>query len=206
MRAINAFLDASPMIDADVAHSLARQLDSELWMGRDWEAPGARDAAVLIPLIRRQEGYHILLTKRADHLSSHAGQVSFPGGKVEDHDANNIATALRETFEETGIAASHVKVIGSLGSFITGTGYRVEPIIGLVDGGFQLEIEREEVEIVFEVPLPIFMDQENYTIETFNLKGRDRRYHAICYDGFNIWGLTAAILVNLRHVLMHYSR
>ncbi len=205
MEAINAFLGSSPLIEADVALDIARTIDSDLRMGRDWDTGDVREAAVLVPIVRRDDGYHILFTKRTEHLSSHPGQVSFPGGKAEDHDADNIATALRETLEETGIAARHVNVIGSLGSFVTGTGYRVEPIVGLLEGGFELSIDFEEVESVFEVPLPILMDQNNYRIETLYFKGKDRRYHALEYDGYDIWGLTAAILVNLRHVLLHYA-
>ncbi len=158
-------------------------------------------AAVLIPLVLRPEGLTILLTMRTDHLSSHAGQVSFPGGRSEAYDASAIATALRETEEEVGLARSHVEVLGQLPDYLTGTGYRVTPVVGLVTPPFELRADPSEVAEIFEVPLAFLMDGLNHQRLSVELPGGRRSFYAMPYERFYIWGATAGMLRNLFHLL-----
>lgn len=153
-------------------------------------------AAVLIPLIRRPHGYQILLTKRAANLKHHAGQISFPGGRAEDADVSPAATALRETQEEVGIEPSRVEIIGSLDRFQTISGYRITPLVGLVEAGFKLKLDADEVDEVFEVPLDFLLDSGNHQRRSKLYKGRQRQYFVIQYGAILIWGATAAMLVN----------
>jgi 8-oxo-dGTP pyrophosphatase MutT (NUDIX family) len=160
-------------------------------------------AAVLIPLILRPEGLTMLLTQRTAHLSAHAGQISFPGGRAEAWDASPVDTALRETEEEIGLARSHVEVIGTLPDYITGTGYRVTPVVGLVTPPIELTADPHEVAEIFEVPLPFLMDGMNHQRISFEPPGgaARRRFYAMPYERFFIWGATAGMLRNLFHFL-----
>ena len=158
-------------------------------------------AAVLIGLVPREAGMHVILTERAAHLKDHAGQISFPGGRCEDRDEDAVATALRETTEEIGLARTHVKVIGRLDDYFTVTGYRVAPIVGMVTPGFALDPDAVEVAEVFEVPLDFLMTRTNIKCETAFRKGRKRRWYAISYKNRYIWGATAGMLVNLGEIL-----
>jgi 8-oxo-dGTP pyrophosphatase MutT (NUDIX family) len=160
-------------------------------------------AAVLIPLVLRETGLALLLTQRTAHLTDHAGQISFPGGRSEIDDACAIDTALRETEEEIGLARSHVEVIGSLPDYFTGTGYRVTPVVGLVRPPFSLEPDPNEVAEIFEVPLGFLMDGMNHQRLSVDLpEGIGRRtFYAMPYKHFFIWGATAGMLRNLFHFL-----
>ncbi|MBU6444459.1 MAG: CoA pyrophosphatase [Alphaproteobacteria bacterium] len=153
-----------------------------------------KPAAVLMPIVRRDEPT-VLFTKRTAHLARHAGQVSFPGGRVHENDASLVETALRETREETGIAADYVSIAGFLDSYETGTGFAIVPVVGLLREGFTLHPDPGEVEEVFEVPLAFLLDPANHRLEAAEWKGRKRRYHAFTYGRHYIWGATAAILV-----------
>lgn len=160
------------------------------------------EAAVLVPLVMREQGLTVLLTKRTDHLHDHAGQVSFPGGRVEAHDENPIATALRETLEETGLAPEHVDVLGHLPRYFTGTGFAITPVTGLVTPNFTLSLDTFEVAQVFEVPLSHLTDHRNYRIHEARLPdGQIRRYYSVAWDDFFIWGATAAMLRGMYQVL-----
>ena len=156
-----------------------------------------RPAAVLIPIIERREGLRVLFTRRADHLARHAGQVSFPGGRVGDEDDDAVAAALRETEEEVGLHRSFVDVRGELDRYETGTGFAIQPFVGLVREGFELNVDAAEVAEAFEVPLWFLMDPANLKQQTASWQGRERRYYAMTYDRHYIWGATAGILVNL---------
>lgn len=156
-----------------------------------------KPAAVLIPIIERRDALSVLFTRRADHLARHAGQVSFPGGRIGDEDDDAVAAALRETEEEVGLARSFVDVRGELDLYETGTGFAIQPFVGFVRDGFELKIDKAEVAEAFEVPLSFLMDQSNHTQETAHWQGRERRYYAMTYEGRYIWGATAGILVNL---------
>ncbi len=161
------------------------------------------DAAVLIPLIRRREGPHLLLTRRTMSLSAHAGQIAFPGGRIEAWDASPTAAALREAEEEVGLPPKNVEVIGRLDTYITRTGYRVTPVVGVSDPQKRLDPNPHEVAEVFEVPLGFLLDPAVREVHTRRYDGRDRYYYAFPYGNYYIWGATAGMLVNLVEVLEH---
>lgn len=159
-------------------------------------------AAVLLPIILREEGATLLLTQRTAHLNDHAGQVSFPGGRTEESDTSPVDTALREAEEEVGLERRHVEVIGALPDYFTGTGYRVSQIVGLVHPPFTLHADAFEVAEIFEVPLAFLMNGANHQRRTGELpNGTRRTFYAMPYDRFFIWGATAGMLRNLFHFL-----
>jgi 8-oxo-dGTP pyrophosphatase MutT (NUDIX family) len=160
-----------------------------------------RLAAVLVPVIDRKGGATVLLTQRTDHLSNHAGQVAFPGGRVDDTDTGPVDTALRETEEEIGLDRSFIDVIGALDTYETGTGFSITPIVGVVRPGFTLTLQVDEVAKVFEVPLDFFLDPSNHQRESREWQGAMRHYYVMPYDGHHIWGATAGMLVNLYNKL-----
>jgi 8-oxo-dGTP pyrophosphatase MutT (NUDIX family) len=162
------------------------------------EEPGftAAKAAVLLPVIHRPEPV-LLFTRRTEHLARHSGQVSFPGGRSEAHDLSPVETALRETFEETGIAPGFVSVAGYLDRYLTGTGFEIQPVVGLVAEGFALQPDPREVAEMFEVPLAFLLDPANVRRESRQFGGRERRFYAFTCQGHEIWGATAAIIINL---------
>lgn len=158
-------------------------------------------AAVLVPIVERDAGPTILLTRRTTHLTNHAGQVSFPGGRLEAEETDPIQTALRETEEEIGLGRRHVTLIGRLDEYVTGTGFRIVPVVGMVQPPFDLEPDPFEVEEVFEVPLAFVLDPANHQLCSREHQGRARHFYAMPYEGYYIWGATAGILVNLYEVL-----
>ena len=164
-------------------------------------AKAPRPAAVLVPVVDRAEGLTVLLTQRTQHLQNHAGQISFPGGRIEEQDRGAVATALRETEEEIGLPRDFVTVIGRLDDYITGTGFVVAPIVGLVRAPYPVTPDPAEVAEVFEVPLAHFLEPANHKRETAFFKGMQRSFYAMPYDGRYIWGATAAMLLNLYDVL-----
>ncbi len=169
-----------------------------------WVSPpntALRPAAVLVPLVDHAHGMSVLLTQRTAHLSAHAGQISFPGGRIEEHDADPIAAALRETEEEVGLGRERVSVIGRLDTYVTGTGFEITPIVGIVAPPFALAIDPFEVAEAFEVPLAFVLDQRNHQRVERESAGQRRAFFVLPYEGRNIWGATAGILVNLAEVL-----
>jgi 8-oxo-dGTP pyrophosphatase MutT (NUDIX family) len=159
-------------------------------------ALGALKAAVLLPILAGKEP-RLLFTRRTEGLAQHSGQVSFPGGRSEDGDLSAVETALRETFEEIGIAPGYVTVAGYLDRYLTGTGFDIQPVVGMLTGGFTLAPDPREVAHVFEVPLAFLLDPANRRREEREIGGRLRRFYAFRYEGHEIWGATAAIVVNL---------
>ena len=157
--------------------------------------PDLMPAAVLLPLLLRHEP-HVLLTQRTDHLSRHAGQVAFPGGRVDPKDVSLVQTALRETHEETGIEPAFVTVAGFLDAYETGTGYAILPVVGILSEGFALMPQEREVAEIFEVPLSFLLDPANRVKQTREFQGRQRSFYAFTYEGHYIWGATAAMLIN----------
>lgn len=160
-----------------------------------------RDAAVLVPVVERRDGAHILLTVRSSDMPSHAGQISFPGGKVDPSDENRVATALREAHEEVNIEPHQVDVIGSLGIHKGGLGFSVTPVVGLVDPSADLKPCPREVAEIFEIPLSFVADLDNHITEERTHKGVRYNMFAAPFGRFHIWGLTAGILRTLAETL-----
>ncbi len=156
-----------------------------------------RRAAVLVPVVAREGGATVLLTRRTDHLPAHAGQVAFPGGKIEGTDATPLAAALRETREEIGIEAGVIDPVGYLDLYETGTGFRIVPVVAMVDPGYGLEIDEGEVADVFEVPLAFLMTPSNHRRDSRLFRGVQRHFYAMPYRDNYIWGATAGIIRNL---------
>jgi 8-oxo-dGTP pyrophosphatase MutT (NUDIX family) len=158
-------------------------------------------AAVLVPIVERQGGLTILLTQRTDHLSAHAGQISFPGGRMEDIDASVEDAALRETEEEVGLRRQHIKLVGQLDLYVTRTGFEVTPVVGIVTPPFAIKPDPFEVAEVFEVPLSFIIDPKNHQQQSRLYKGIERKFYVLPYEDRYIWGATAGMLVNLSEVL-----
>ncbi|MDD5248631.1 MAG: CoA pyrophosphatase [Rhodocyclaceae bacterium] len=158
-------------------------------------------AAVLIPIVRRASGMTVLLTQRTAHLRDHAGQVSFPGGRCEPHDANRVDTALREAHEEVGIEPAQVEVLGCLPEYLTSTGFRVTPVVGFVNPPLNLRLDDFEVADVFEPPLEFLLDAANHQRHKLEYGGALREYWAMPWKGYYIWGATAGMLVSLYRFL-----
>lgn len=160
-----------------------------------------RPAAVLVPLIARPEGLSVLLTQRTAHLHDHAGQVSFPGGRVELDDPDAVAAALRETEEEIGLARKHVEIVGRLDTYQTRTAYEVTPVVGIVTPPFTLVPDAFEVADIFEVPLTYALDARNHERHSRIFQGVERHFWVLPYRDRYIWGATAGMLVNLYEAL-----
>ncbi|GAB4352081.1 MAG: hypothetical protein Kow006_16480 [Gammaproteobacteria bacterium] len=174
------------------------------WAEGDYRLnPAAREpqsyipAAVLVPLVAHESGMTVLLTLRTDHLNDHAGQVSFPGGRVEPGDADSVATALRESEEEIGLPPAHVEVVGYLDRYRTITGFDIEPVVGIVQPGFELAPDPFEVAEVFEIPLALILEKSNFVRRSRIHRGERRHFYEIPHHRFHIWGATAGILHNL---------
>jgi 8-oxo-dGTP pyrophosphatase MutT (NUDIX family) len=158
-------------------------------------------AAVLVPLIERPEGLTVLLTQRADTLKDHAGQISFPGGRIEPEDAGAWAAALREAHEEVGLVNEWVEFAGYLPDHIVVTGFRVTPCVGFVRPEYQLRIAASEVHDAFEVPLKFILDPANHKPRQRQVGETTVEVHDIRYGDRNIWGATAGMLMTFRHLL-----
>ncbi len=170
----------------------------------EWVAGGKPliPAAVLVPLVVHEDGLNVMLTKRTDHLNNHGGQISFPGGRVDDSDRDALHTALRETEEEVGLHSKDIEIIGELDEYIVGTGYLVNPIIGVIEPPFELTLHEGEVAEVFEVPLEFLITPENMKRHAREFEGIKRHYFAITWGEYFIWGATAGMLRNLSQRLL----
>jgi len=156
----------------------------------------ARPAAVLAPIVARPAGLTMLLTLRASHLRAHSGQIAFPGGKVDPGETPDEA-ALREAHEEIGLEARFVEPLGWLDPYLTGTGFRVAPLVALIDPAFTLTPNELEVDEVFETPFAFLMDPANHRLDEREWRGQVRKFYAMPHEGRYIWGATAGILRNL---------
>lgn len=156
----------------------------------------ARPAAVLIPIVAREE-LTVLLTLRTESLSTHAGQIAFPGGRVDDTDRSVVDAALREAEEEIGLDRRFVEPLGFIDSYRTGTGYRISPVVAMVQPGFTLTLNPHEVVEAFEVPLSFLMDLSNHQRHSREWRGRQRDFYAMPYGERYIWGATAGMLKNM---------
>jgi 8-oxo-dGTP pyrophosphatase MutT (NUDIX family) len=189
-------LDVPPgLTDASITPARGDH-DADPVMQKIAEVRPIRPAAVLVPVVDHPEPT-VLLTQRAQHLPDHAGQVSFPGGKIEKSDASPCESALREAEEEIGLAREFVKPLGYLDLYLTTLGYRIVPVIARVKPGFALTLNTSEVDLTFEVPLGFLMDQTNVQRHSRDWQGMRRHYYAITFDERYIWGVTAGILRNL---------
>ncbi len=164
-------------------------------------ATDLREAAVLVPLVERSNGIKVVLTRRTHTLRDHAGQISFPGGRLKPEDANPVAAALRETEEEIGVPRARVTLIGELPSLPTATGYLIHPVVGFIDATAVYRAQPSEVAEIFEVPLAFVLDLGNHQPHTVAREGRSYRLHAIPYREYFIWGATAGLLRSLVHLL-----
>jgi 8-oxo-dGTP pyrophosphatase MutT (NUDIX family) len=156
----------------------------------------ARPAAVLIGLIDRPEGTTVLLTERATHLRSHSGQVAFPGGKI-DPGEDALEAALREAEEEVGLSRKHVEPFAQLDPYLSGSGYRITPVVAQIHPPFELTINHHEVADTFEAPFAFVMDPANHQRQSREWKGATRHFYAMPWENRYIWGVTAGILRNL---------
>lgn len=154
-------------------------------------------AAVLFPIVARDDGQTVLFTQRTAHLKDHPGQISFPGGRVEAGDASRTHTALRETAEEIGLDADRIDVLGFLPEYLTVTGFRITPVVGLVTPPFALRPDPFEVAEIFEVPLAFLLDPANHQRHSRHYRGVLRHYYAMPYGEYFIWGATAGMIRSL---------
>ena len=154
-------------------------------------------ASVLVPIVDRASGLSVIFTKRTTHLKAHSGQVSFPGGRAEPEDPTPEFTALREAQEEIGLAMESVEVLARLPDYLTRTGFRVTPVVGLLTPPLALVPDPREVEEVFEVPLDVLLDPKNHKLESREIQGRTVGYYVIRHAERAIWGATAGMVVNL---------
>lgn len=165
-----------------------------------------KPAAVLIPLVDREEGMTVLLTKRAKHLKTHSGQVSFPGGRCEPEDKDAMATALRETEEEVGIDRSHIEVLGAMEDYETITGYVITPVVAIIQPEFDLNVDAGEVAEAFELPLEYILDERNHELQSRIWNDQRRYYYVLANEKHNVWGATAAMLVRFAKVINEAQR
>ena len=181
--------------DADLINPEARRLELAA-LGRT-----LKPAAVLVPLVDRPEGMTVLLTQRSPNLTDHAGQISFPGGRIDPCDTDATTCALREAREEVGLEPGRVEIVGRLDTYVVRTGFEITPVVGLLDPPGVLKPDPIEVVEVFEVPLSFFLDPGNVRKEPREFKGRLSHFYVWPYPGYYIWGATAGMLVNLSEVL-----
>lgn len=160
-------------------------------------SPERSPAAVLVPIIDRAGELSVLLTRRTDHLSQHAGQVSFPGGRMEPADADAVAAALRETYEETGIGAAELEPFGYLDCLETVSGFCVTPVVAWLASGYRAQPDPREVAEIFEVPLALFLQSGNLQRTRVQFRGQEREILEYTHAGPRIWGATAMMLLNL---------
>jgi 8-oxo-dGTP pyrophosphatase MutT (NUDIX family) len=179
---------------------LSRPVSAQAVYGDDGagrEEAGVTRAAVLVPIVAHADGLTVLFTRRTVHLKAHSGQVSFPGGRAEPGDPSIEFTALREAEEEIGLPARRVEVLARLPEYFTRTGFRVTPVVGLIQPPLELVPDAREVDEVFEVPLDFILDPANHRRATRELNGRTVSYYVIEHNGRTVWGATAGMLINL---------
>ncbi len=164
------------------------------------------EAATLMLLVEKEQGVEMLLTRRAMHLKKHSGQISFPGGRIDKEDASAEQAALRETFEEIGIASNSIQLLGQLPDFFTGTGFLMKPFVGMLKPDYVLSINREEVDEVFSVPLSFLLNPNHHFLHKVTVDEGLREYFSMPWQDYFIWGATAAVIRNLYHVLDVFER
>jgi len=207
--ALPSLADASMSLDfickafsSDVSWQVEPVFSQSFYTDDALTQKGVVQAAVFFPLVQRPSGLHVLFTRRASHLYDHAGQISFPGGRIEPRDLSAAAAALRETEEEIGVAPEFIQLIGSQPSFLTSTRFTMKPVIGLIRPGFTITPDVTEVAEVCEVPLSGLMDVQPRRLHRANLPdGGHRFYFSMTWQSYFIWGATAALIRNFYHYL-----
>ncbi len=189
---------SKPVPNEDAETGKLPDIDRNPWVRGD---KPLTPAAVLMPLVMRDDGMTVLLTRRTDHLKDHAGQISFPGGRVDASDRDACHTALRETEEEIGLTSAAIEVVGRLADYVVGTGYLVSPIVGLIEPPFALKPQAGEVAEVFEAPLDYVLNPDNIERHSRQYEGTERFFFAITWDDHYIWGATAGMLRNLSNIV-----
>jgi len=185
------------LIDHIAAAVTLRHDDEAALLGDDvrWDATFT-PAAVLIAIVDCPEP-RLILTQRPDHMRNHAGQIAFPGGRVDESDSDAVAAALREAQEEIGLPPDRVRLLGTSDTYRTGTGFSITPVIGLISPGVALEANPHEVSAVFDVPLDYVFNPQNQLAKSGQWRGKMRDYYEIVWQEHRIWGATAGIIVNL---------
>lgn len=162
---------------------------------KDWVMEKAvKPAAVLIPIVKRSDELTVILTKRTEKLSSHSGQIAFAGGKIDEDDASPVSAALREAEEEIGLDSDCVEVLGMMPEYLSGSGYRITPVVALVNDDVELTANPDEVDYIFEVPLAFLMDSENHKVGSRMFNGKRRYYLEMPFGEHYIWGVTAGMI------------
>ncbi|MGB7287423.1 MAG: CoA pyrophosphatase, partial [Salaquimonas sp.] len=171
---------------------------------KDWVIERAIiPAAVLVPIVKRADELTVVLTKRTERLNSHSGQIAFAGGKIDAEDASPVAAALREAEEEIGLHADKVEVLGTMPEYLSGSGYRITPVIALIENNMQLTPNPDEVEYIFEVPLAFLMDSDNHKLGSRMFNGNRRYYLEMPFGKHYIWGVTAGMIKIFQQRLSH---
>lgn len=163
--------------------------------------PPLKPAAVLVPLVAHDSGFTILLTQRSADLRAHAGQISFPGGRIDPDDTSPEYAAMREAHEEIGLPRDAAEIIGRLDTYEVRTGFAVTPVVGLIEPGFDMVLAPDEVADVFEVPLSFLLDPANHERQSRLIRGKRRFFYVLPFEDRYIWGATAGMLINLYEVL-----
>ncbi len=163
---------------------------------RELEETGLKHSAVMVLLMNRDGAAHVLLTRRTNTVSTHKGQVAFPGGGMDDHDDDYRAIAYRETFEEVGIPRDRIEYLGRFDDYVSISGYHVTCFIGAIEYPYEYRLNRDEIESHFEAPLEMFVEQKFDRAEIYNFNGKDYRVFFYYHGGYEIWGLTARILTD----------
>jgi 8-oxo-dGTP pyrophosphatase MutT (NUDIX family) len=198
--ALKARLQSQPEWQPEITDENRHVIAADI-IARRQAAGKVTKAAVLIPLLLKEDGLSVLLTQRTNHLRDHAGQISFPGGRMDPEDRNPNETALRESQEEIGLDPERVEIIGHLPQYLTVSGYSVTPVVGLVKPQAEYVLDTFEVADVFEVPLDFLLNPANHQVRLWQSEQGGRRFYSMPYENRFIWGATAGMLRNLYHLL-----
>ena len=198
--ALKARLQSPPQWQPEITDENRHVIAADI-IARRQAAGKVTRAAVLIPLLLKENGLSVLLTQRTNHLRDHAGQISFPGGRMDPEDQTPNDTALRESHEEIGLDPKRVEIIGHLPEYLTVSGYSVTPVVGLVQPQAEYVLDAFEVADVFEVPLEFLLDPANHQVRLWESEQGGRRFYSMPYENRFIWGATAGMLRNLYHLL-----
>ena len=197
---LKARLQSPPQWEPEITDENRHVIAADI-IARRQAAGKVTRAAVLIPLLLKEDGLSVLLTQRTNHLRDHAGQISFPGGRMDPEDQSPNDTALRESHEEIGLDLGRVEIIGHLPEYLTVSGYSVTPVVGLVQPQAEYVLDEFEVADVFEVPLRFLLDPANHQVRLWESEQGGRRFYSMPYENRFIWGATAGMLRNLYHLL-----